>query len=63
MIQKFNAFCLRLWTSQILWLLLFFLNGMLLLLWVHLSSWALSLVASASGVVCALRADELESKK
>ena len=63
MIQKFNTFFLRLWTSQKFWLVLFGLNALLLLLWVHLSDWPLSLIATGSAVVCALRADELESEK
>jgi len=63
MIQKFNTFFLRLWASQKFWLVLFVLNALLLLLWVHLSDWPLSLIATGSAVVCALRADELESEK
>lgn len=59
MLDKFNEFLFSLWSSQKFWLAMSFANLCLLVLWIHMSNWGLGIIASASAIICALRADGL----
>lgn len=59
MLDKFNTFLFSLWASQKFWLSMSAINLILLVIWVQTSNWVPGIIASASALLCALRADSL----